>query len=315
MNKVRSLKNKIGVFTGGSPLSKERFDLGLSYFKNHNIEVATPILPYRDYGIYLNGFANGSKEERLRAAQELIENKDVDLILSARGGAGIQEILSDFPYELLSKNPKLIIGQSDVTALILQMPHRAGISAIHGPQFGSEFADYESLDSAKKSVDTLIKLLTDPEFRYTLEGRYLSGNRSPNKSSATGTLLAGNLSILISLLGTPFDVPYSDSILIIEEVGESPHKIDRMLRQLLLSKKLDKISGIAFGRFAKCESKHGPQVQDVIKNFITEFSKISDVIVLDSLEVGHWGCSMPVPIGIKAEITDSGINILESPIQ
>lgn len=308
-NKARKLNSSIGIMTPGGPLSKDRTDTAYSTIKSLNYSYFAPIEPYKYYADYTNEFTNGSSIERLQAINYLIDSKDSDVLLAARGVTGSLEIISNFPFDKLALGRKLLIGQSDCTSLLVQTPFRSKIPSIHGPTLGAEFADYFTSEDAKESVDTLISLISDPEFRLNLKGSILK-----NGHSKEGMLIAGNLSTLIHLLGTKFDIDYSNCILVLEDVGEPPYKIKRMLNHLLLCGKFDKLRGLCFGRFSKCISKHGPDVASVISRFIKENLARFDFPVLLDLPIGHWGKNMPLPIGCNALIKNDLLCILESPI-
>ncbi len=310
ISKARKLSKTFGIVTPGGPLSKERTELGYQNIRSLGYTLQAPLEPYAYYADYTYEFTNGSRKERLTSIEQAINNPEVDVLLAARGVTGSLEIISDFPFKVLGTQKKLLIGQSDVSSFLIQTPFRSGIPSIHGPTLGAEFADYTNSGDAKDSIDTLIKLISDPDFRLDIPGRSVKKGHS-----LQGRLLAGNLTTLVSLLGTPYDVDYSNCILLLEEVGEAPYKIKRMLFQLLLAGKLDALSGLCFGRFAKCESPNGPDVDSVMDKFISDTLSPFPYPVLKELPVGHWGKSLPIPIGCMALIKDDLLCILESPIE
>ena len=129
---------------------------------------------------------------------------------------------------------------------------------------------------------------------------------------AEGRILATNLTVLCSMLGTSFDFDFKDLILVLEDVGEAPYKVHRMLTQLEQAGKFESIKGLVFGRFAKCESKNGPSIEDVFTMFIKDKYNFS---VLKALEFGHWGRNVPLALNSKAKISSEDLIILESAIQ
>ncbi|HMP48486.1 MAG TPA: LD-carboxypeptidase [Oligoflexia bacterium] len=307
---ARRLSSGIGVVVTGGPLSPERTEMGFKAIKSLGYTYSSPLSPSQYYGDYSHGFANGSVRERLKAALDILGDDKFDVLLASRGASGAYEIVPGFPYESFRNEKKLLIGQSDVTCLLVQMPGRAGIPAIHGSTLGAEFADYEKSIEARESVDTLVKLISDPSYRYELSGRQIK-----NGTSSEGYIIAGNLSMLVSLMGTPWDVCYGGSILVLEEVGEAPFRVQRMLMQMLYGGKLGDLKGLCFGRFSRCESKAGPTVNDVIKGFVGENLQKFDYPILTDLPVGHWGKSLPLPVGCMAVVRDENLQVLESPIE
>jgi len=310
MKTAKTLQRGIGVVSTGAPLPKDRSIKGQSNIESLGYSYLAPLEPYKYYGDYTHGFSNGSADERLESINAVLDNPACDVLLAARGATGSLDIISDFPFKKLGSERKLLIGQSDVTALLVQIPTRSNLFAIHGPTLGAEFADYHEKDYAKESVDTLIKLISDPTFKYSL-----SGTQIKVSEPKTGTLLAGNLTMFISLLGTPFEPDFSNAILVLEEVGEAPYRVERALTQLFLAGKFDSLSGLCFGRFSKCESSHGPSIEEVMMKFIANRLSSSTYPILSNLQVGHWGASMPIPIGCKAKIHEGVLHVLESPVQ
>ncbi len=309
MQKGITFNKGFGIVVTSSPLSEERTKLGLETIKGLNLDYQLSMSPFKYYANYKYGFANGSKEERLESISSALANTDVQCLLASRGGSGALDILDSLPIDRISQARKILIGQSDLTAVLLQFVGKAKVPAIFGPTLGGDFASFNESDDSRESVLELLEVISNPLHRVKMSGDYVS-----SKESAEGELIGGNLSMLSSLLGTPYDVSYENKILFVEEVGESPHKIDRMLSQLILSGKLTKVKGICFGRFARCESKEGPNVEDVIKAFSRKLEQSNACPILKNLPFGHWGKSTPIPMGVNAEIKESKLTTLESPI-
>lgn len=273
-----------GVFVSGSPLSPERFSEGVRTLEHLGFRVKCPLDPSIYYGRYDHGFSNGSVLERTAALEQLLEDPEVEVILAARGGYGAYELLPSIDFSLFRSNPKPLVGCSDLTLLLVQ-PQVCGI---HGPTLGSSFADYAKDSSAQKTVDRLIAFLSDAQELEYQCSELRSGH-------AEGRLLCGNLSVLTSLLGTPWDVDYRDAVLVLEEVGEAPYRIHRSLLQLKHAGKLEKLAGLVFGRFSRCEAAHGPTADEVILSLLGDILHESSYPVYTGLEVGHWGLNLPLP--------------------
>lgn len=308
--KAKKLTSAFSIITPGGPLAKDRTELGYENIKKLGYSYRNTLEPYRYYANYTHGFTNGSKEERLKAIQDAIQDSSTQSILAARGVTGSLEIIANFPFDLLGKHKKILIGQSDITSFLVQTPSRSGIPSIHGPTLGDGFANFETSAEERESVETLISLLSDPAFTFEMKGTCLREGKAQE-----GKLLAGNLTTLLGLLGTPFDVDYRNTILILEEVGESPYRIKRMLMQLLLAGKFDSLSGLCFGRFAKCQGSNGPTTEAIIQDFVHEELLHTSYPVLRDIPVGHWGKSMPIPIGCTALINNDLLDIVENPVQ
>ena len=129
-----------------------------------------------------------------------------------------------------------------------------------------------------------------------------------------GPIICGNLTMLTTLLGTPWDPNYSGAILVLEDVGDAPFRIHRSLTQLKHAGKLDNLSGLVFGRFSRCEAKHGPSVDDVIDMVVNELLQDFTYPIIRNLEFGHWGENQALAIGVNAQIENNVLKILESPL-
>lgn len=296
----------IGVLTSGSPLSPERYRLGEAELRARGFTIKCPVDPSSAYGDSRFGFAAASASDRVRGLYELLQDRSVSVILAARGAYGALDILPRLDLEQLRASGKLLVGCSDVTVLLVQAL-RAGIPAIHGPTLGSSFADSASDVDARASVDALLAMLSDPGYRFEQDVQSL------RPGEARGPVLAGNLTMFLTLLGTPWDVDYSGSLLVLEEVGEAPYRIHRALTQLRLAGKLDRLAGVVFGRFAKCEAKNGPTTDDVLRIAAADIFPGSYPISM-GLEVGHWGRNMPLALGCGAELIAGKFRTVESPL-
>ena len=293
----------------GSPLAADRFELAERTIAQLGFSTHYTLHPGTYYGKLQNGFANGSAAERVQAFYELLENPKVDVILTARGGYGVLDTFPGLDFKKISKARKAIIGMSDTTALLAQAGAALGIPAIHGATAGDAFANYAEQDSAKRSVEALIALLSDPAWRLTAECEAV------RSGSGTGRILAGNLTMLTSLLGTPWQPDFRNKILVVEEVGESPFRIHRLFTQLKLAGVLPVLAGLVLGRFSKCESKQGPSVDDVFEMLLSDILRGTTYPVLKGLPFGHWGENLPLPLFCTAEIRDQQFRVVESPLE
>lgn len=313
---IPSLTGKLGIVSIGGPVPPAREKLALNTLSRLNLENIQEYSCSKFYADYKFGFSNGSAEMRVAAIKRMLEDQSIGCLLAARGATGSLEIIKKIPYDLWRKNPKLLIGNSDVTSILIQLPSKCGIPSIHGATLGSAFADYYDSPDAKISVDSLLSMITDVNYRIQLKSTSIIRDSSPIE----GYLLAGNLTMLVSLLGTEFDIDYENSILIIEEVGEAPYRVQRMLDQLFLAGKFEKLCGLCFGRFSQTRGgdlrpAHGPSIDQVISDFCASRLKDFNFPILTGLDVGHWGINLPVPLGCKAEIRDGVVYQLQSPLE
>ncbi len=296
----------IGVVATGSPLEQARLDNGIKEIEKRGYQVKMPFSASKFYGSN-SMWANGSVEKRLKAFKDLLLDKEVKAIFSARGGYGSLELLPFLDQNDFVKNPKPIVGLSDFCSLLCYQSFVANVTSIHATSVGTSLADVDSKDSAVRDADDLFEMLSNPSYLPEHKCEIL------RQGESEGRILATNLTVLCSILGTSFDFDFKDLILVIEDVGEAPYKVHRMLTQLEQSGKFDQIKGVVFGRFAKCESKNGPSIEDVFNIFI-DINKHS-FPVLKGLEFGHWGRNLPLALNCRAKISSEDLIILESPIQ
>ena len=257
------------------------------------------------------GYLAGKDKERADDLNEMFSRKDIAGIFCTRGGYGTMRMLPYIDYDIIKKNPKVIIGYSDITALHQAIYKMTGMVTFHGPVAGSTFNDYtmEYLNRAIFSNKPIgpIKNPPTPENKVEIENRLIK----INKGKAVGNLIGGNLSLIVSLIGTPYDVDYKNKILFLEEVGEEPYRLDRMLTQLWLAGKLQQLNGIIIGKMTDVKSSdykpafHNTlSIEEILKTRL-EPLKIPAVY---GYMIGHIKDKVTIPIGLKATLdVDKGI--------
>ena len=247
---------------------------------------------FRSYKGYLSG------EDKLRAKdiEDMFLDKEVDGILCLRGGYGTPRILDKINYDVIKNNPKFFIGYSDITALHIAFNQRCNLITFHGVMAGTcpewdEFT-YKSLINSINYTDTLDIKNPKGEKIYTLiEG------------SCEGILTGGNLSLIVSTLGTNYEIDTKEKILFIEEIDESIYRLDRMLTQLDLSGKFKDCNGIIFGDFCNCkkDNKDDFELIDLLKDKIQKYNKPCIL----NLKSGHCKPMITLPLGAKCILDSS----------
>jgi muramoyltetrapeptide carboxypeptidase len=176
-----------------------------------------------------------SIDERVDDIHSLFRDPDVRAIICLRGGYGSGQLLASIDYGLIRKNPKIFIGYSDITALHLAFHKFAGLVTLHGPVLLSEFTPYTQ-DCFRRALFSKapLGLLPNPPEPNTLRPSH--NLRTIHPGIARGQLMGGNLTLISSLMGTPYEIDTTDRIFFTEDVGEEPYRIDRMLTQLRLAK-------------------------------------------------------------------------------
>lgn len=260
-----------------------------------------------------NGYLAGTDEQRASDLNEMFSRNDIDGIVAARGGYGCTRILPLIDYNLIKKNPKVLIGYSDITALHIAIYSRTGLVSFHGPVGISTFNEY--------SIRNLMNVLVYPFENLTLHNAEDEGSISPKSftvksGNSSGILIGGNLSLMVSLIGTPYDFGSSGKLIFIEEVGENPYRIDRMLTQMIQAGKFDNASGIILGEFIDCEPKKDDLNSFSLKEVLYRCLYNLNVPVIYGMSFGHIKNKLTLPIGIKAEFNsvNQTITLLESAV-
>jgi len=234
----------------------------------------------------------GTDQERAEDFQKAMDNPNIKAIWSARGGYGSVRILDKLDYTKFKENPKWIIGYSDVTAFHNHI-HNLGIQTIHGMMGTSMMFEPEE---TIQSVETLRKALFGEELDYTVEAS--NDNR---EGSATGQLVGGNLSILLTMLGSESSISTDGKILFIEEIGEYKYHIDRILQSLKRAGYFDKLKGLVVGDMSnikKNTTKWGSSIEQLILDAVSEY----DFPVLFNFPAGHESDNRALIFGRDIEI-------------
>jgi len=217
-------------------------------------------------------------------------------------------------YDLIAKNPKVFLGSSDITAILIAMHVQTGLVGFHGANASQNLSEYTLAEFKKILVNPATNsYIGQPPTVEKRKGFVERKNRITRFTGgiATGRLIGGNLSLIATLIGTPYEPDFRDCILFLEDVNEAPYRIDRMLTQLWLAGKLQQVAGIAFGTFTKTDDDSGNtfSIEEVIRMRCESLG----VPVIRGLMIGHVQDKTVVPIGIEAELdADAGaLRLLE----
>jgi len=250
------------------------------------------------------GYLAGSDADRVADLHQMFEDDEVKAIIALRGGYGSMRLLDLIDFDLIARHPKIFIGYSDITALNLAIYHKTGLVTFHGPVAISSFSQYTQEYFMKITMSTVpLGIIKHPQPGNTLRPTAHLSTIHPGK--ATGRLIGGNLTIFVALLGTPFEVDMKDAILFLEETGEEPYDVDRMLTQLLLSGKLDQVAGIVFDR---CENCKPGDYKPAFYNTLSLEEVLADRLgklgcpVSYGLSLGHQAEKPTLPLGIQTTL-------------
>ena len=282
----------VGLISPGSYLDDAGFEKAL-----RNIESLG--LNYR-LGKHVRerrGYLAGTDEQRIDDLHRMFADDSVDAVWCLRGGYGCTRLLPHLDYDLIKKNPKILIGYSDITALLVAIHQRTGLVCFHGPVAASEFTEYtrgQIRNVLFDASDRTVIPYHDSDNPAITHAAYVIRSGKMN-----GELMGGNLSLVSAMAGTPYEWCTKKNLLFLEDIGEKPYRIDRMLVQLRQSGELNRASGIICGIFADCEAKD-ETTSLTLKQTLTEQLAPLNIPVVYGFSFGHIANQCTLPIGVKS---------------
>ncbi|MDX2033825.1 MAG: LD-carboxypeptidase [Blastocatellia bacterium] len=261
-----------------------------------------------------SGYFGNPVEGRLEDLHQMFRDPEVAAVMPIRGGYGAPQLLDRIDYDLIRRNPKVFVGYSDITALHLAIHQKTGLVTFHGPNIDSRFTEY-TIEHYRKALFEAAPLgaIGNPRDSNPLRPQHTVRAIRPGK--ATGRLIGGNLTLISTTMGTPWEIDTRGAILLLEDIGEEPYRIDRMLTQLRLAGKLQQAAGIVFGECADCApSEFRPFVAAGFSLGESLDALLGDlrIPVLFGLTIGHTADQLTLPLGIRATLdTDKGTLTVE----
>ena len=258
------------------------------------------------------GYLSGTDEVRARDINRMFADDEVDAIVCLRGGYGAMRILDQLDYELIAKHPKIFMGFSDITALHIALLEKCGLVTFHGPMAAANWAG-KPLDDFSR--DSMYRALMNAEPAGELVNPPEYPRQTVNPGKAEGQLVGGNLMLIASSLGTPWELDTKDRIIFIEEVGERTYCVDRMLTQLRLAGKFRDCAGVVFGDFADCPIEYpefGLTLEEIIRDVVAPCGQP----VFTGLRCGHCSPKLTLPFGVRARLDadQCTLTVLESAV-
>lgn len=258
----------------------------------------------------VDGHYAGTVRQRVDDLHELWADPQVRALWSIRGGAGTAQLLPHLDYVALRRNPKAVIGFSDVTALLLALWRHAGLVGFHAAAGAGSFSAYtaQALRTVlmEPQAQTRFELSPDQRTRAVDDPQYRA--RTVRGGVAEGRLVGGNLSVLSALVGTPFGPQTEGALLFLEDVRELPYRVDRMLTQLELAGLLRASAGIAGGVFRDCESPPGEGGMPLAQAIDARFGS-AGVPATYGLSFGHVRDQMVLPVGLRARLDADALTL------
>jgi muramoyltetrapeptide carboxypeptidase len=285
----------IGVISPAGPVDESDLQPGIALLESSGFRVRLAPHVYEK-----RGYLAGEDEARLSDLHDMFRDKDIKAVFCTRGGYGCMRLLDDIDYELIKENPKIFVGYSDITALLMAIRKKTGLITFHGPMVrGLATKNQSNWESLLQTISS-----SQPLKLSFQEGTTLVAG------TAKGKLIGGNLSMICHLVGTPYLPSLDGCILFVEERGEALYRLDRMLTHLRLSGQLTGLSGFIAGVFEECSDMSA--IEDLLADILSGLN----VPLATGLPVGHGLKNMTVPIGLPAILnTDSRtLSIMEAAV-
>ncbi len=283
--------DRIGIAAPAGPVRAEDLERGLAYLKARGFE-PVPGEHVTDRRAYLAG----EDPARLGDLDRLLSDPSLSAVWFARGGYGSARVVSRLDMEPLRRHPKALIGYSDMTVLQAAAYRAMRLVTFHGPMIAG-LGDAASFDEAAL-WKTLLSAGGDFEQSFDAGAVLRPG-------AGEGPLVGGCLSLIVSLVGTPFEFPTAGSILFWEEVNEEPWRIDRMLGQLRLAGRLEGLRGMVVGRLVNCRAKDPANDVPLEEILAAHLAGTTYPVVLD-LPAGHCAGKITLPLGRRVRLDTSG---------
>jgi muramoyltetrapeptide carboxypeptidase len=300
----------IGVIAPSSPQrDDERLRRGIRYFESRGYEVVMGASLWNRHG-----YLAGTDAERLGDLNGMIADPRIRMIIAGRGGYGMTRILEGVDYRGLRRDPKIVAGFSDLTALNCAILSRISMASFSGAMPGVDFWS-ESIDPFAE--ESFWRAVTDTRPIGPIrqpEGHPIVGLRS---GVAEGRLVAGNLTLLAALVGTRYLPKMDGAILLVEEIGEEAYRVDRLLSQLYNAGILGRIAGLAFGAFTDAGPKRVSVDPLPVEEVFSEYVERAGVPAIGGLLYGHIPTKLTLPVGVQVRI-DGGrgeMKVLEAGVE
>jgi len=310
---LKGKKLKIGDTIGiigpsGTVREAGEVDCAIEYIQQLGFKVKVGLSAHEKYG-----YLSGSDDVRARDINAMFADQEVDAIVCTRGGYGTMRILDRLDYDVIRANPKIFVGFSDITAIHAALLKECGLVTFHGPmatRWKAEFPDGFTQNAFYRTV-----MHAAPAGKINNAEGYRA-RETVNPGCAEGMLVGGNLMLITSLLGTPYELDTKGKILFLEEIGEWTYCVDRMLTQLRLAGKLDDCAGVIFGDFCDCPVEYpefGLSLEEVIRDIVAPCGKP----VFTGMQAGHVSPKITLPLGVRCRMDADActLTVLEAAVE
>ncbi|TKJ41268.1 hypothetical protein CEE37_06265 [candidate division LCP-89 bacterium B3_LCP] len=293
--------DKIAVISPAGPIAAKRLNAGIGQLRKWGFSVVL--------GKYTGGrhfYLSSPDKARSEDLTNAFLDPEVKALLCSRGGYGSGRLLHNFPFSAIADNPKIFVGFSDTTALNWALFARSRLVTFSGPTVGEIGAGLpqSSVDSFFNSIG--MEKGTD----YLYDGQI----NTVRSGTASGRLFPGCLSLIVTLLGTPYLPDLTGAILLIEEINEKPYRIDRMITHLKNAGILKQISALLVGQMINCWPRTPRRQHLPLEDILFDLTKDNPIPIYTGFPYGHSIDRITVPVGVHAEISSAGLKLLESPL-
>jgi len=248
------------------------------------------------------GYLAGGAAERARDLIDFFRRDDIQAIFCARGGFGSVQMLAHLDRQI-GCHPKVFVGYSDVTILLNWLRQTCGMVTFHGPMVAMDLA---------RGLSETTKTHFWPLLGGAVDGWKIALGEAVRPGKARAELMGGCLSILVTTLGTPYEIDTRGKLLFLEDIGEKPYRIERMLLHLKMAGKLEEVAGVLFGDFTNCDADGPRGVSEVIG----EIFRGASYPVVMGVRAGHGEENVTLPFGIEMLLDgdSSNLQMLEAPV-
>ena len=288
----------IGLVAPSSPVASDRIDQCVLLLQNMGYQVKEGANCRKKY----HGYLAGTDEERAADINDMFADGQVKAIFCLRGGNGSGRIMDLLDYEMIKRNPKIFVGYSDITNLLMAFNTQCDFVTYHGPMVSSNMLD--NYDPYTKAAFEAVLNMEDQYYFQNPDDREIKV-LVPGK--ARGQLIGGNLSLLINMLGTYWSPDYRDKILFIEDIYESVPNVDRMICKMKALGIFDQIAGLLIGDFSDCKNEYDESF--LINEYIQDQFADLKVPVMYNIGVGHCYPTGSLIMGCDCEIDTAGKEI------
>ncbi len=283
------------------------------------LEAMGYVVRYQENIVRQRGYLAGTDAERAEELMAAFGDPSVDAVFCFTGGYGTTRMLDLLDYDIVAANPKILIGFSDITGLHLAFSAKVNMVTFHGPNVDTGFGKPENLNTFSQKYFWQNIIATDGVNGSTGGFTYATPKGQPLESlrdgTAQGRLTGGNLSLIAALMGTPYEIQTDGRVLFLEDVHEAPYRVDRMLSQLRLGGKLDRVAAVILGQFTEASDRPGKATLTMAEVFTDYFGK-APYPVLGNFPAGHHPYNATLPMGATVEVnaTQKRVRVLQPPV-